>query len=50
MFTIRPTTYAEVTQAAGHLLREHWDEVARNKGVMVLKPDEARYLHLEATG
>ncbi len=50
MFTIRPTTYAEVTEKALHLFTEHWEEVARNKGVMVLKPDEKRYLFLEATG
>lgn len=49
-FSIRPTTYAEVTAKALHLLTEHWEEVALNKGIMVLKPDEGRYLHLEATG
>ena len=49
-FTIRPTSYAEVISKALHLLTEHWEEVALNKGVMMLKPDEARYLHLEAAG
>lgn len=49
-FEIRPTTYAEVNAKAKHLLAEHWDEVALNKGVMVLAPDEQRYLALEATG
>jgi GNAT superfamily N-acetyltransferase len=49
-FEIRPTSYAEVNAKAKHLLAEHWDEVALNKNVMVLKPDEARYVALEATG
>lgn len=49
-FEIRPTTYAEVNAKAKHLLAEHWDEVALNKSVMVLAPDEQRYLALEATG
>lgn len=49
-FRILPTTYAEVNAKAKHLLAEHWDEVALNKGLMVLNPDEQRYLALEATG
>lgn len=49
-FDIRPTTYAEVTSSAGPLLIEHWAEVALNKALMVLAPDEARYLALEASG
>ena len=32
------------------LLAAHWDEVAKNKEVMVLKPDRARYEQLEAQG
>jgi GNAT superfamily N-acetyltransferase len=32
------------------MLREHWQEVARNKGVMVLKPDAAAYDALERAG
>lgn len=49
-FQILPTTYAEVNAKAKHLLAEHWDEVALNKGLMILDPDEQRYLALEATG
>lgn len=32
------------------LLHMHWEEVALNKEVMVLKPDVARYQDLEASG
>lgn len=32
------------------LLVEHWDEVARNKEVMILSPDKAAYDMLETTG
>jgi GNAT superfamily N-acetyltransferase len=32
------------------LLAAHWDEVAKNKQVMVLKPDRAKYEMLEAQG
>lgn len=32
------------------LLAAHWDEVAKNKQVMVLKPDRAKYEQLEAAG
>lgn len=49
-FDIRPTTYTEVATKALHLFEEHWQEVALNKALMVLKPDEAKYLQLEETG
>lgn len=32
------------------LLEQHWHEIARNKEVMVLKPDRARYEQLESQG
>ena len=32
------------------LFKEHWDEVARNKQVMILDPDKAAYEHLESLG
>lgn len=48
-FSIRPVSYAEMT-ASIDLLREHWEEVALNKAVMVLEPDEERYQKLEADG
>jgi GNAT superfamily N-acetyltransferase/quercetin dioxygenase-like cupin family protein len=33
-----------------NLLHAHWDEVAKNKAVMVLKPDRARYEQLDEAG
>lgn len=35
---------------AGALLKAHWDEVAKNKHLMVLAPDTARYAELEKAG
>ena len=35
---------------AEQLFAEHWDEIALNKRVMVLKPDEDRYRTMEANG
>lgn len=32
------------------MLYEHWDEVAKNKHLMVLKPDKDVYFKLEAAG
>lgn len=32
------------------LLHEHWDELAKNKRIMVLKPDIERYRQIEAAG
>ena len=32
------------------LFEEHWDEIAKNKKVMVLKPDYNRYKQLEQSG
>lgn len=32
------------------LLQEHWEEIARNKALMVLSPDKAKYQALEAAG
>jgi quercetin dioxygenase-like cupin family protein/GNAT superfamily N-acetyltransferase len=65
-FDVRPLTSASKNPAAGvrivempmtglidemwNLLAAHWDEVARNKQVMVLKPDRARYEQLERMG
>jgi GNAT superfamily N-acetyltransferase len=40
---------ANIDQAAP-LLRAHWEEIARNKDVMVLKPNVAAYAALEAAG
>lgn len=32
------------------VLTEHWEEVAKNKHLMVLKPDVERYLQLQSNG
>lgn len=32
------------------LFEEHWEEIAKNKQVMVLKPDYERYKYIEETG
>ena len=50
MYEIRPVTVQDGQAAAHHLFAEHWDEIALNKRVMVLKPDIERYLTLEAAG
>lgn len=34
----------------GELLREHWLELAKNKHLMVLKPDAEKYAQLERAG
>ena len=44
------TTIADKIEAAASLLDEHWHESARNKHLMVLKPDLAKYEALEAMG
>lgn len=50
MVEIRESTVDEMLAHAGQLFAEHWDEIALNKQVMVLKPDEARYRSMEASG
>lgn len=49
-YDIHPVTYAQVADTGAHLFSEHWEEVARNKDLMVLNPDAVRYQALEATG
>jgi GNAT superfamily N-acetyltransferase len=44
------TTIADKIEQITDLLRAHWDEVARNKQLLVLKPDVARYQALEDAG
>lgn len=50
MLEIRPITIDQMEHLGGKLLQDHWDEVARNKQVMVLKPDYDRYRAMEAMG
>lgn len=47
---IREINVVDAIEEAGPLLREHWDEVARNKEVMVLKPNVPAYRALEEVG
>lgn len=44
------TTIADKIEHVPGLLEAHWHESARNKHLMVLKPDVARYQSLEAAG
>ena len=44
------TTIADKIAHCATLLDAHWNESARNKHLMVLKPDLARYQALEASG
>lgn len=50
MTEIRTSTVSEMLANAGELFEEHWDEIALNKQVMVLKPDEPRYRAMEQAG
>jgi len=49
MRIIETTTADKIASIAG-LTEAHWQEIARNKHLMVLKPDVARYNSLEAAG
>ena len=48
--TISESPLADIIGEGDALFRHHWEEVALNKGVMVLKPDIDRYRQLEAAG
>jgi len=50
MTEIRTSNVSEMLANAGELFEEHWDEIALNKQVMILKPDEARYRAMEEAG
>lgn len=50
MFEVRRSTVDEMLQNGQELFEQHWDEIARNKEVMVLKPDEAAYRRMEEAG
>jgi hypothetical protein len=47
---IRPTTVADLLTNGAVLFQQHWSEIALNKELMVLSPDQARYEALEASG
>ncbi len=41
---------ANILESLSEMFVEHWDEVAKNKHIMVLKPDVERYLKLQELG
>lgn len=47
---IRPMSIAQLREQGGALLKAHYDEVAKNKDVMVLDPDWDRYEVMERGG
>lgn len=50
MFEVRRSSVDEMLANGQELFAQHWDEIARNKDVMVLKPDEAAYRRMEEAG
>jgi GNAT superfamily N-acetyltransferase len=50
MVEIRESTVDEMFEVCRPLLERHWDEIARNKHLMVLNPDVAKYQRMEAAG
>ena len=50
MFEVRRSSVDEMLGSSQALFTQHWDEIARNKEVMVLKPDEAAYRRMEEAG
>jgi GNAT superfamily N-acetyltransferase len=50
MYEVRQSTVDEMLSCGQALFEQHWDEIARNKEVMVLKPDEEAYRAMEAAG
>lgn len=50
MSEIRLSTVDEMLARANELFEEHWEEIALNKQVMVLKPDADRYRAMEVAG
>jgi GNAT superfamily N-acetyltransferase len=50
MFEVRRSCVDEMLGSGQELFAQHWDEIARNKDVMVLKPDEVAYRRMEEAG
>ena len=48
-FTIKEVGIVEIN-SMGSLVKAHYDEVAKNKSVMILKPDMDKYQTLEKAG
>lgn len=49
-YEIREDTFADKIDGLYHLFKPHWEEVAKNKELMVLKGDNETYKKLEAAG
>lgn len=49
-FQIREVPIGDVFAGSGSLFQQHWDEIALNKNLMVLKPDREQYEAIEALG
>lgn len=49
-YEIREGTIVDKIPNLFHLFNPHWDEVAKNKQVMILSPDMPKYELLESTG
>lgn len=47
---IRVESVTDNLDAIGDLLELHWEESAKNKGLMVLNPDKERYKAIDKTG
>jgi len=50
MTEIRLSNVDEMLANASELFSEHWEEIALNKQVMILKPDEQKYRAAEENG
>lgn len=50
MVHYRESTVTEMLEVAPILFKEHWEEIAKNKQLMVLSPDEQAYRTMEEAG
>lgn len=50
MYEIKEVNFQEKYEDISELIKEHWDELAKNKELMVLSPDWERYFSLEKSG
>ena len=49
-YEIKEGSFCENLDSFSDLLKEHWEEVAKNKEVMILSPDRDKYKALEDSG
>ena len=50
MYDIREGSFIKEYEVLSDLFVDHWDESAKNKELMLLKPDKAKYKYLEDQG